>query len=374
MMTTGKKKKVKGKITGANYGCFRFLPFCLFTFYFLLFSVICGCIYLVGCESAPSAKSTALAINTPDGMIAYLNSQKLPALKSVEPWQNEFGPGLKLTTGHYEIYTTLLEPLMLSQIPGFMESAYRGYQNQLPTPIETTTPFTLYLFADRSQWETFTLSFTGPQAPMYLKIKAGAYYLKGACVAYNIGAERTFAGLGHEGWHQFNSRHFKYRLPSWLDEGVAMMFETSQYDQGLFSFHPESNLYRLGSLKKTLVNNSTIPLRELVGINPGEVVTESDDAVAAFYSQAYALVRFLREENYGKRLASFQKMLLDGLNGQWPLDEADKHIAADRNIPITIYWNRMVGSLLFEHYIDDRYDKIEKEYLVFCKKIVYPVR
>jgi hypothetical protein len=134
------------------------------------------------------------------------------------------------------------------------------------------------------------------------------------------------------------------------------------------------NLYRLGSLKQTLIKNKTIPLRELVAINPGEVVTESDDAVAAFYSEAYALVRFLREENYGKRLARYQKLLLDGLNGQWPLSEADKNIAADRNIPITVHWNRMVGSMLFEHYIDDRYDKVEKEYLIFCRKIVYPVR
>ncbi|MFH1369921.1 MAG: hypothetical protein ABII09_01335 [Planctomycetota bacterium] len=344
--------------------------------------VICGCFCFTGCASNSSPQSTAPPINTPDGMIAYLNRQNLPPLKSVEIWENQFGPGLKLTTAHYEIYTTLLEPLMLSQVPGFVESAYRGYQNQLPRAIETTAPFTLYIFADRQQWETFTKGFVGPQAPLYFKIKAGAYYLNGACVAYNIGRERTFASIGHEGWHQFNSRLFKYRLPSWLDEGVAMMFETSQYEQGLFSFQPERNGYRLGSLKQTLIKNKTIPLRELVGINPGEVVVESDDAVAAFYSEAYALVRFLREDDYGKRLAKYQKLLLDGLNGQWPLDETGQRIAADRNIPITIGWNRMVGSLLFEKYIAgteqgrgaDNYEKIEKEYFTFCRKIVYPIR
>ena len=323
-------------------------------------------------------------------MIAYLNKQKLPALKAVELWQNQFGPGLKLTTAHYEIYTTLLEPLMLSQVPGFIESAYRGYQSQLPRPIETSTPFTVYLFANRQQWETFTIDFTGPQAPLYLQIKAGAYYLNSACVAYNIGLERTFSGLAHEGWHHFNSKHFKYRLPSWLDEGVAMQFEVSQYDKGFFTFNPEQNLYRLGPLKQTLIKNKTISLRELVGLNPGEVVADSNEAVAAFYSQAYALVRFLREDNYGKRLANYQRMLSDGLAGQWPLDEQDKLIAADRNIPITVYWNRMVGTSLFEHYIasperpgvskaepgrgNDNFDKIEKEYITFCKKIVYPVQ
>ncbi len=341
--------------------------------------VIC-CSFLVGCASSlpagagSSPTKVAAQINTPDGMITYLRSQNLPALKSVEGWQNQFGPGLKLTTAHYEIYTTLLEPLMLSQVPGFMESAYRSYQSQLPQPIETTSKFTVYLFGDRRQWETFTISYAGYLAPMYLKIKAGAYYMNGACVAYSIGRERTFATIGHEGWHQFNSRHFKYRLPSWLDEGAAMMFETSQYNQGLFTFTPDRNIYRLASLKSTLLKNKTIPLKELVSINPGEVVTESDDAVAAFYSQAYALVRFLRENDYGKRLTNYQKLLLDGLNGQWPLAEPDQRIAADRNIPITVHWNRMVGSALFEHYINNDYDKIEKEYLTFCRKIVYPVQ
>jgi hypothetical protein len=337
---------------------------------FCVIWAICG----FGCETNAPKLTPAAKIDTPAGMIAYLHSQSIPTLKSVEPWENEFGPGLKLTTAHYEIYTTLLEPLMLVQVPGFVESAYRGYQSQLPQPFETTAPFTIYLFADRRQWELFTISFTGPQAPLYLKIKAGAYYLNGACVAYNIGRERTFGGLAHEGWHQFNSRLFKYRLPSWLDEGVAMTFETSEYNQGLFTFTPERNGYRLGSLKQTLLKNKIIPLKELVGLNPGEVVIESDDAVAAFYSEAYALVRFLREDDYGKRLARYQKLMLDGLKGQWPLGEADRRIAMDRNIPITVDWNKMTGTILFQHYIGDDFDRIEKQYIIFCRKIVYPIQ
>jgi hypothetical protein len=331
---------------------------------------------LAGCKSA-SMVSTGVAhrMDTPGGMAEHLQSENLPALESVEVWENEYGPGLKLATAHYEIFTTLLEPLMLRQVPGFVESAYRGYQGQLPEAIETTTKFTIYLFAEREQWEDFTRTFTGAQSGLYCRIKAGAYYLNGACVVYNIGRERTFSVLGHEGWHQFNGRHFTFRLPSWLDEGIATLFEVHRGDKGLFYFEPGKNAYRLGALKKTLINGNMIALRELIAINPGEVLAANEaDAVMAFYGQSYALVRFLREEGYGKRLRDYHKMLLGGLNGDWPLSEADKRTAADRNIPRTVRWNRTVGSLLFKHYIDDDFEGIEKEYTAFCKKIVYHVR
>jgi hypothetical protein len=67
-------------------------------------------------------------------------------------------------------------------------------------------------------------------------------------------------------------------------------------------------------------------------------------------------------------------MLLDGLWGRWPLSEADRRIAADRNVPLTVRWNRRVGLLLFEEYISDDFEQIEQEYLAFCRKIVYRVR
>ncbi|KPJ66859.1 MAG: hypothetical protein AMJ43_06820 [Coxiella sp. DG_40] len=332
---------------------------------------------LAGClESvSPVGSGVVQRIDTPAGMIEYLQGQNLPALKSVEVWDNEYGPGLKLTTEHYEIFTTLLEPLMLCQVPGFLESAYRGYNGQLPEPIETTTKFPVYLFGERRQWEAFTKTFAGPQAGLFCKIKAGAYYLNGACVAYNIGRERTFSALGHEGWHQFNKKHFKFRLPSWLDEGIAMLFEVSRYEEGLFYFEPGKNIYRLGALRSTLIKDKMIPLKELIAINPGEVLaTNETEAVMAFYSQSYALVRFLREEAFGKRLGNYHQLLLGGLRGDWPLSEENKRIAADRNIALTIQWNRAVGTELFKYYIDDDFEKIEQEYTAFCRKIVYHVR
>ena len=332
---------------------------------------------LSGCKTGDKTTTSEQATIAPGsvaGLIDYLKKQNLPAVESVAEWDNEYGNGLIITTDHYEIYTTLMEPLMLYQLPGFMESAYKGYQEQLPNPIESERKFTAYLFGERSQWENFTKTFTGPQASLYLKVQKGAYYLNGACVAYNIGRERTFSILGHEGWHQFNSRHFKYRLPSWLDEGIAMLFETSNYRDGWFYFEPGRNLGRLGSLKKTMLQNKTIPLQELITLNPGEVLaTRETEDVIAFYAQSYALVRFLREEEYGKRLRNFHQLLLGALNGTWPIEGLEQRIAADRNIPLTVGWNRYIAPLLFKQYISEDIASIEEEYSNFCRKIVYHV-
>ena len=340
------------------------------------FSLICIIIIcLAGCSGPDkfeiNSAGNAQRLDTYASVAAYLQGQGLPGLKSAEVWKNGHGPGLKLTTTHYEIYTTLLEPFILRGISGFMESAYRAYNSQLPGPVETNTKFTIYLFADRGQWEDFTKSFAGGQAQMFYKIKAGAYYHNGACVLYDIGRERTYSALGHEGWHQFNGRCFKFRLPSWLDEGVAMLFETHGSKDGLFYFEPTENVYRLDGLKKTLTKNKMIPLKELITMNPGDVLaTDQTEAVMAFYSQSYALVRFLQEAGYGRRLGVYRRLLADGLRGDWALDEVNKTIAADRNVPKTVLWNRIVGRELFEDYVGDDFDQIEKEYLDFCRQII----
>ncbi|MBA7695771.1 hypothetical protein ES703_104406 [subsurface metagenome] len=313
-------------------------------------------------------------INTPAGLIEYLNQQNLPALQSAELWQSRFTEGLKLTTAHYEIYTTLFDPLMLRDIPAFMETCYHSYQKQLPKPVETETKFAVYLFSNRTQWEIYTVFFTAEQAPEYTQIKAGAYYHNGSCIAYNIGRERTFRVLGHECWHQFADRLFKYRLPSWLNEGIAMQFEANRYENGLFYFEPERNLYRLGSLKKTLDANYKIALQELIAADPGQVFEQGTVFVSAFYSQSYALVRFLKQGCNGKYKDNLKKMLEDALKGGWTLNATNAMIASDRRIPLTVGWNQAVGPDLFKQYVETDFEKIENEFADFCTKIVQNVK
>jgi hypothetical protein len=331
-----------------------------------------------GCQdslkSGSSSSSMAAPLNAAQTAADYLRGE--PAVKNVQPWVNSYGQGLQVRTEHYTLYTTLLEPLMLRQIPSFLESAHKAYQSQLPQPISSGQPLEVYLFDTRSQWEDFTRGMAGDDAKVYLQIQRGAYTLNGIVAAYNIGRKQTFSVIGHEGWHQFNQRLFVYRLPSWLDEGIATLFETCRYTQGQFVFEPGQNLMRLGSLKETLLEKQLIPLRDLIILNPGQVLNghSNDDAVIRFYAQNYAMVRFLREYNYGLRLRKYHAMLLGGANGTWPLQNDLSAMAADRTRPLTVGWNMQVSPALFAYYIDPDINTLEAQYQEFCRKIVYHVQ
>lgn len=277
-----------------------------------------------------------------------------------------------METAHFEIYTTLLEPLILGRLAAFMETAFQEYQKQLPSPIESRRRLTVYLFADRGQWESFTDVFAGSQAPLYRQIQKGAYCLKDTCVAYHIGIEQTFSALAHEGWHQFTGRHFVYRLPSCLDEGIATLFETFEQREGRFVFRPDRNTGRLGTLKMNVQHGRLIPLASLIELNPGQVL-DSGDSALAFYSQAHALVRFLRENNRELGIRAYRQMLYDALTGSWPVSEELGRSLSDRRIPLTARMNRELAPQLFSHYIHADIDRLQAPFEAYCRRISQPI-
>jgi hypothetical protein len=333
---------------------------------------------LAGCQQSsvtPATSEAAARLDSPSRLADYVRNE--PAVRSVEVWDNGYGPGLLIKTAHYNVYTTLMEPLMLRQVPAYVESAYKAYQSQLPAPIVSNKRFDLYLFDSRAQWEAYTKNTMGADAELYLQIREGAYTAKGICVAYNIGRKQTFSIIGHEGWHQFNQQLFVYRLPSWLDEGVATLFETCRYDKGRFVFEPQRNLMRLGSLKESMQRGRLIPLSELLVLNPGQVIEGyggDSGAILSFYAQNYALIRFLREYNYMVYFRQYQTLLAGGADGSWPLGQQFADHASDRSRHLTIGWNTAISTPLFTHYISENLPQMDAEYQSFCRKIAHSVR
>jgi len=317
---------------------------------------------------------TLLMLSSPSNLFAKVDYyivnllEKEPAVKKVSLWENEYGDGILIQTKHYNIYTTLFESLMVRQVPGFLESAHKAYQEIMPEMTDTKHPLKVYLFATREQWEVFTQRFTGEQWQLYKKIDRGAYYLNGSCVAYNIGRRSTFSVLGHEGWHQYASRHFAYRLPSWIDEGLAMHFENYRRENGWFKFDATKNLGRLGGLRVAIENKKFYSVAQLISMNPGHVVGGGEDVVVGYYSQVYALVRFFREYNYGVFREAFERILSDGLSGNWPLSKASAEIVSNRNIPQTVAWNAQLSGHLFKKYLGET-SRFEQQYRMYCMSL-----
>ncbi|MCP4707652.1 MAG: hypothetical protein GY869_03420 [Planctomycetes bacterium] len=348
--------------------------------YLVLWLVFCGC-------SVPESAVVVQAVQSPQGMLAG-RLVRLPTVEQVEPWtlpsiiRDKSARGLKISTRHYEIFTTMEDPLIAERAPFFMESCFDRYNEMMNVSVEGRKKLPVYLFNTREQWEDFTSLWTGSSAEDYLKIPEGAYYAEGACVMYHIYRQVNFSILAHEGWHQFVDQYFTFQAPSWINEGVATGFETFVWDGGQVVFRPEQNRSRLMTLHQAMLGNELIPLAELVKLDPGHFLDDETDgaqnrlssSMGIYYAQVYALVRFFRETGQGRYLYTFQEMLGDGYKGEWPLGARERLMASRMKNRVTRGWNQRVGPLLIESYFNMTVEDLEPAYRAFCQKIAASIR
>ncbi len=334
----------------------------------------------------------------------YIISQlaSVPSIKSVKPWPLPASIvaaaipgkapvnvcGLVITTVHYRIYTTLNDILLLQRLTPFMEFAWLNYVDMAgmaggDNTAGKNSKLAIYLFVNRPQWESFTRLWAGRQSAEYLKIKSGAYYLNGACVAYNISRYANFSILAHEGWHQFSHVYFKYYLPAWLDEGIATNFEAYKWQNGKVVFDASRNGNRLKALQVALRTDRLIPLTKLLSMDAGMAISREGNKLNVvdadvYYAQVYALVRFLREYHYGMYRARFYNLLIDARLGKWKLPSVQlKHqaiIAPAKCGNPSRYWNTIIGPLVFKQYFNASASVFEAAYRAFCQSIVFNAR
>lgn len=316
----------------------------------------------LGCGPEPAEQQ----IGGAEGLLQQIKGQN--GVEAVRAWSFSGRSGAVIETRHYAIHTTLLDPLVATRLAGFLEAGYQAYQQILSAPMQRGERMRVYLLADRGQWESFTDAFAGPDAGIYKRIRKGAYCLRGTCVAYPIGIEQTLSALGHEGWHQFSATHFAYRLPSWLDEGMATQYERYEAQNGKFVFRPERNAMRIGGLKLAIQRGGLIPLRALIELNPGQVL-EDDNTAAAYYAQVYAIIRFFQEASPTARKQQYRQMLRDGLTGNWPVDGRTREILADRREQMTSRMNGELSRELFARYIPEDLEQMQGAYEAYCRRI-----
>lgn len=280
-------------------------------------------------------------------------------------WSYNGKPGTRLDTAHYEIYTTLADKNLIAALPRVAETCFNYYRSLVPPAREPTTRMKMYIFAARRDWEMFTRRNMGPRAAVLLKIRAGGYMENGVSVIEYIANQTTFPILAHEGFHQYLHHIGASHVPAWLNEGTAVLCEGQRWDdQGIREFDPVLNPARANALATAISRKELIPLRELLHINAGHVVGESNRRIATYYAQVWALVRFLREGEKGNYAAAFQD-LMNRLPGE---DSELRARAAHVGSPEAEY---SFGRELFRAAISADLDGVEQEYRAFVEGVAY---
>jgi hypothetical protein len=308
---------------------------------------------IAGCSSGPSATSS----DGPHDAVAITTTK----------WSYHDDPGVEMRTTHYAIYSTISDDAFRRDLAQTMEGALQEYQRIAPgVPIggADDKPMDCYIFATRDQWKYETLARTGASAPIYLSIQRGGYTLHDVYISYDCDRAETPSIAAHEGWHQFASRHFKGRLPPFLEEGIATMFEDIEWDNGLPRWNLARNRNRLQALRAAVEGNYVIPLSELIRLNAGDVVRVSNNRIDAFYSGSWAFATFLWTAEDGKYRPAMRRLISDIADGT-VYDPTGVHANAQLN------WTPDGVRPMLEHYLGMPFDQINAAYKKYITKVAF---
>ncbi|HRK29826.1 MAG TPA: hypothetical protein PLD59_02010 [Tepidisphaeraceae bacterium] len=301
-----------------------------------------GTIGLVGC--AESAQKRPV-------------SSQLGANTSQRAWGSV---GTATKSANYTLYSTMNDVSFDQRLVAVMEAALLQYRSLAPTAKIDPRTMECYVFANRRQWAEFTRQRTGSDAAIYLQINRGGFTVRDYFVAYYIGESGTFAVAAHEGWHQFAARHFKDRLPPFLEEGIATMFENIRWNATSPSFNLERNVTRSKKLRDAMEAGGLWSLTELASMHAGDVVGQPIEKIEAFYAQNWAFARFLIAGAGGKYRPAFDKMMADAVAG-----ELISPIARVKKVDGS--FNPRAVRPMLEHYLGAPLEKIDGEYQQYMK-------
>jgi hypothetical protein len=290
---------------------------------------------------------------------------KLLSSSSVEAWSFRGEPAVRIKSPNYVIYTTINEPEITTLLPQVMEGALEQYRKVAPGTTRSDAPMECYIFERRVEWEAFTRAYTGSDANIYLQIRRGGYAIKDKYVAYYIGRYATASVAAHEGWHQYVARHFIGRLPPFVEEGLACMFEgIGWHDQNLPRWNLSINQVRVQALRKAAETNKLWPLEKIIAMHAGEVVEENGEKVDAFYAQAWCFAKFLYESEGGRFRPNLQRWLAETANGT-VYDPTHTHARAGGP------WNRTAVKPMLEHYLNLNFETIDRLYQAYVRKVAF---
>jgi hypothetical protein len=315
-------------------------------------AMIGGALLMGACQSMPMSDNSA--------SMQLIMQEPLDA----SPWSFNKAPGNVIATEHYRIYTTVRDPLYQRLLGKVLEATYDRAQAFRPTE-KIKKPLECYVFADREQWALYTRLRAGSNATVYLQIAAGGYCQDGVFAGYDIGRNRTLSVVAHEAWHQYSSKAFDDRLPSWVDEGLATQNESLRWDGVTPTFAPELNYDRFQALVQAQQRGMLVPFSQITTSHAGQVVKNQDKA-KAYYAQLWSMLLFL--EHTPKYRAGLVRMLDDARDGKLNANLKGTGVTPAEIANLSEHWNQVAGPKYMKVYINPNMEELEAEYRAFVKE------
>jgi hypothetical protein len=324
---------------------------------------VVGLLWLLGGCATPA----------PSGRGGAVGEWRGPAQRTAvasEPWTYRDAPGAVLTSANYRLHTTIANPSTAESLIQVLEAALPEYRRLAPTVGSVGQPMQAYVFANRLQWADFTRRGTGALAAVYLQINRGGYTLQDQFVAFLVSERDTWSVTAHEGFHQFSSRHFKGRLPPFLEEGLSTTFEQVRWEpaqppgRGVPRLNTRYNPQRAQQLRKALEDRDNWPLAELITLHAGRVVGQRAGKIDAFYAQSWAFARFLQEYDNARHLPGFRRWMADVVSGE-VVDPTGTHRLSQGP------WDPSAVKPVLEHYLATDLATLQTQFDQWCRHLAF---
>jgi hypothetical protein len=223
----------------------------------------------------------------------------------------------QLDTRHYSIHTDL-DRALAEDLARRLDVMYDEYARRLADfdrPEESSEILQVYLFRRHEDYQNFVQN----RAP-----NTGGVFLpeRKMLVAYYEGQGRDALRrtLQHEAFHQFAHARISEKLPPWLNEGLATLFEEGIWTGKGFELG-EVPPRRVRQLRADLAGKRLTSFRTFMAMDLdrwNDALVREPGLAAAQYNQAWAMVHFLvfssekGQFKYRKRFIEMLRLIHDG--------------------------------------------------------------
>jgi hypothetical protein len=194
-----------------------------------------------------------------------------------------------LTTNHYRIQTDV-DSFLADDLSHRMDAMYDEYSRRLVdfSPNQGGRLFDVYIFQKHGEYVNFTNNRAPNTGGVFISGKALAAFLEGQ------GRDQLRRTLQHEAFHQFAYSAIGPKLPVWLNEGLAQIFEEGIYNGQSFRIG-EVPPRRVRQLNDDISSGQLFEFRSFMNQTDKQWAEHMVDREygARQYNQAWAMAHYL---------------------------------------------------------------------------------